>query len=81
MGNRRDNSGLVGFVLGALAGAVAVYLMSDENRTALKQKALDVNDEATKKLAELKDVVQGAEKGSKKKLATNLRKMAEQLEG
>jgi len=81
MNNRNFSSGIVTFMMGVLTGAATVYLMDEKNRALLKQRVSDVNDEAAKKLAELKDAVQGAEKGSKKKLAGNLRKMAEQLEG
>jgi len=67
-------------VLGALAGATVLFFSNEKNRQKTKKALTDVGDEANAKLAELKVVVDDANKQTKGKIATNLRSLAKQLD-
>jgi gas vesicle protein len=83
----RDNNGtspltagIIGGLIGVMAGATAVLMSDKKNREKVKEAVHDMESAANQKLDELKDVASGAEEQSRKKLATNLRKLATQLD-
>lgn len=67
-------------LMGAVAGASAVFLANKDNRVRVKQAILDFEDEAGMKMEALKDTVHGATAQNKRKMARNLKALAEQIE-
>lgn len=83
---RRNNgpsplsAGLFGAMIGIMAGATAVFFSDRRNRERVREAVLNIEDQANQKLDEIREVATGAEQQSKKKLATNLRRLATQLD-
>ena len=79
--NRKSlSSGIIGVVLGAITGAAVVYFSDEKNRRKVKQAVVGIEDDAKNKIAELKTVVNNANKQTKRKIAVNLRNFAKQLD-
>ena len=76
----RWSTGFIGAFLGAVFGASFVYFSNPDNRAKVKERVKTVEGDAQVKLAELKDSVGKASLTSKKRMAGNLRKFADQLE-
>ncbi len=74
------SAGLLGVIIGAMAGASAVFFSDRSNREKVRDAVLDMEARANLKLDELKEVAAGTEAQSKKKLASNLRILATQLD-
>ncbi len=67
-------------LIGAIAGASAVFLANKENRVRVKQAILDFEDDASMKMEAIKETMHGASVQSKKKMARNLKSLADQIE-
>lgn len=79
-GNSPLSAGLLGAMIGVMAGASAVFFSDRRNREKVRDAVLDMETRANLKLDELKEVAAGTEVQSKKKLASNLRSLATQLD-
>ena len=74
------SAGLMGAIIGVMAGATAVFFSDRRNREKVRDAVLDMEERANLKLDELKKIAAGTEAQSKKKLASNLRNLATQLD-
>ncbi|MFC1649795.1 hypothetical protein ACFL2C_03745 [Patescibacteria group bacterium] len=82
--NRNDNSaaraGVLGAVLGMMAGATIVFLSDARNRSRIREGLNQMDSDARKQLDDLKASVGSASVQTKKLLAKNLKTFANQLE-
>lgn len=78
--NSAAKSGIIGMVLGMVAGASLVFFAEPKNRTRIKDGVDQLDSDARNKLSDLKSSVAGANSKTKKALARNLKTFAQQLE-
>jgi len=74
------SAGLIGALIGVIAGASAVFFSDRRNRKRVRDAVLDMEESANLKLDELKEMAAGTEAQGRKKLAGNLRRFATQLD-
>ena len=83
---RRDNGpspfaiGIFSAVIGLMAGATAVFFSDKKNRARVRKSVGDMQNQANSKLEEFTGLMSDASTANRKKMATNLRKMAKQLD-
>ncbi len=82
--NQNNNSaakaGIMGAVVGMIAGASLVFFAEPKNRDRIKSSVDQLDADAKKKLSDLKSSITGANSKTKRALARNLKTFADQLE-
>jgi len=82
--SRNDNSvvraGLMGVVMGIVAGAALAFFSEPKNRKKVKSGLDQLDSDSREKLSELKSSVVGANAKTKKALAKSLKSFVNQLE-
>ena len=72
--------GIFGALIGLLTGATVVYFSDRKNRVRVRRAIGDLETQAKAKLNEFSGILEDANTTSRKRMATNLRSMAKQLD-
>src|SRR5947209_4753259 len=78
--NNAFTIGFMGAIMGAAAGAAAVFFSDEKNRIKVADRAAELKDKGTAKLSELRQNVQDT-KESAKDAATEAKKAAKKTNG